>query len=247
MPHSSPDTPDNNMEMVIFLQWMTFNCGSNSELAILSNVCKAWRKIVFKALCRSIKKKSPVSSLLLPCMVQELIAGRTSNAAAMNSTDNESGCAQISSPAVEDRSTFCLAWFPPKGIQIDSVTVGDDSSISSNSGDEGNLFAHHGHNKTNRKMMVSGNISSFVSPPLKLPTHGFSRRMGMGMGSTFNDAGGGANSSIDSRRQTVAKAWYGYKDATDVLIPFGYTNDFVTVSFSLYRSILSNFLCIFIH
>lgn len=190
------------------IRWMVQNCGSNVELAALSNVSAQWRDVVSTAMheniirsysnylaeqddavengasnvgdgggggggggcgtsCSRIKLAAqfPFAKLLLPEMAMELLERRR---AAMMLDDNagtetlvpisggdsdeeaerhkeeeekESDASDNGKAAADDSSEqtdgqFCLAWFAPSGIQIQSVRVGgdgDDHSVSSSS------------------------------------------------------------------------------------------------------------------
>ena len=253
MPHSigksgtSKSNTMGNDEQWIIVRWMTLYCSSNSELATLSNVSRSWRKIVSETLINlhnrseSDPKQYPVEHLLLPCMAQDLSNRRRNQLVSSNGGDAESNKRNN-----DENSTFCLAWFAPKGIQLDSICLNDDSSSDSSTSSQyqesntnglkynrdDEIVTRFSNTRKNWKTLNSAAKSAYASSPLRSSSnHGRtvdmknrSRRFGMALGSDKE-----MKSNNASTRRTIAKAWLGYKNAMDVLIPFGYTNDLVRV------------------
>ena len=148
-------------------------------------------------------------------------------------------------------SSFCLAWFAPSGIQIKSIklkesdsTDSDDDSSSSSSSSEENMtldimddvstIKNDNDNKQvmdeqNRDQVKDNTRNNFFSQ--KIP----STKRGL-------DDKNNGNSFL----KTCSNEWRGYRDAIDVLIPFGYCTSFVRVSLILFMT-RTNYIYIFIN
>lgn len=175
----------------IALQWiLNSSISNNSDLAILSNVCRQWRQNVleylkegFAAALEGQPKYNALNGLFLPDMAFEIAKRRL---IAM----------KMASPLLEQESdAFCLAWFHPRGIKIKTVDLAENYEESSSSDDE----------NENEKMMSYKFHLKKATKRLK----GKSRR------------------KMTSEFKTVAEEWQGYRNATDVLHPFGYATVFV--------------------
>lgn len=85
----------------VAVRWMAQHASSNLDLASLSNVNRQWRSITTATLLSS------PSSLLLPSMISTIL---TQNSITVTANDKN--------------NTFCAAWFPPAGIQIQQMDNG---------------------------------------------------------------------------------------------------------------------------
>jgi len=231
----SHDPLDTIVPLVSLHWFLQYHCTSNSELASLSNVNRRWRQITLKYLKDSFKAKveeafeigrdadvdkdtshtcstrnmntstcsypSAILQLLLPDMALEIAKRRL---ASMNS------CSPFVS---QDSSAFCLAWFHPKGIKLRTIDLSENSydenenSISSSAGvgvggTVTDLAASLKHLKQATQRLKSGSVSA----------------SGSALKSKQNN---------NLHLQTVTDEWQGYRNATDVLRPFGYSTAFV--------------------
>lgn len=175
----------------IALQWvLSCSVSNNSDLAILSNVCKQWRQNVleylkegFAAALEGRPKYNALKGLFLPDMAFEIAKRRLI-------------ALKMASPLLEQESdAFCLAWFHPRGIKIKTVDLAENYEESSSSDDDDD----------NEKTM----------------SYKFHLKKGT------KRLSGKSRSKMSSEFKTVAEEWQGYRNATDVLYPFGYATAFV--------------------
>ncbi len=204
---------------VSLLWFLAYSCTSNSDLASLSNVNKWWRQVTLKFLRDAFRAEvqlrdydkydhneySQVLKLLLPDMALEIAKRRLSSM-------------RYTSPFVsQESSSFCLAWFHPKGIKIKSIDLtenyDDDMSASSSAmsifgstGTGGGVSADTGAES------LSAHLKSLRQATQRIRNaQGLARR----------------RSKEEKTLCTVTDEWQGYQNATDVLHPFGYSTAFV--------------------
>jgi hypothetical protein len=213
----------------VALHWfLQYNCTSNSDLASVSNVNRRWRKITFTflkdAFQAKVEEKSASSDihmegsqdeksgnssnnpgiyrLLLPDMAIEIARRRL---AAMNYSSHLTS---------QESEAFCLAWFHPKGIQLRTIDLSDncyhdDYSISSEFGEDNVHELVHGNTDLNASLQH-----------LRQATQNLKRANNGGIDTK-------TYAKTNNNLQTVTDEWQGYRSATDVLIPFGYSTAFV--------------------
>mmetsp|Transcript_20837 Transcript_20837/g.25552 ORF Transcript_20837/g.25552 Transcript_20837/m.25552 type:complete len:812 (-) Transcript_20837:887-3322(-) len=236
----------------ICIRWILFYAiASNVELGVVSNVSRNWRNIAIEATedsAQSIKfskrnkqkinhvpgwtkenaegtsqdKHHSLLSLLLPSMILEL------NRVAINQQDlkNNENISQlqnkehITSPnrvierGIESQcnefETFCLSWFHPRGAVPISVR----------------LNQYHGSEDIDDiSMSFDQSRTQYQIDPIENelnPTY-FGEK---GSRSLTSEINGLKNSACSNTRPCVLE-WRGYRSAMDVLIPFGYTANFV--------------------
>lgn len=182
----------------VAISWFLHNaCGSNVELAAISNVCRGWRDVSTRTIAseaaalaavadspsdRQLSTRRPLSCvrrMLLTEMAREMIA-RQHQLKASPSNSNPSNAGSASAGA-----NFCLAWFAPSGIQTLSVPLDDDAASEVEDDDDGPRSKRRG------RKAKSG------------------------------------------RSVTCCPEWRGYRHATEVLTPFGYSTDFIMVSWCI--------------
>ena len=106
----------------VALRWIVCNStSSNAELAILSNISRAWRDVVVDCLIDTVVEDKPTlqpapsfSRLLVPSWIRQFYMSSSNTVKANHevSQDNEEE---------EDHDTYCVAWFHPNGIQSKHV------------------------------------------------------------------------------------------------------------------------------
>eukprot|EP00980_Cylindrotheca_fusiformis_P025338 scaffold13478_cov132-Cylindrotheca_fusiformis.AAC.31 len=195
------------------IRWLVQNAASNEELARLSNVSKKWRSSTAAAILDQARKslsgeQKQNSLLLLPSFVSALL--RQGKA---GSRDNE---------------TFCLSWFHPAGIESrqlpldpanDTDEEEDEMMNGGQRGDSPEHFAPSGHES------YVGSEEERTSPPRRRSSK------------SANDgaASAGSRSWVKTQEGYVhcMHQWNSYKEADEVLGPFGFSSQFVQVSHSL--------------
>jgi hypothetical protein len=183
----------------IAIRWTLLNsCSSNYSLAALSNVNKAWRSIVIqftKAYLETVISNKPTpeyehfSTLLLPEISLEIVRRSLNEHSKVSPLHNE------------HRSSFCLAWFPPSGIKMQSVVLNDSdlySSSESKSDEDENdeMYFYRQRLQQQRENELRNRIESSEDVTVLCSTE-----------------------------------WKGYRSANDILFPLGYSTLFVEVSF----------------
>lgn len=178
----------------VAIQWLARFADSNVELAALSNVNRHWRQQVAFVIF-SDEQDTPLSSLLLPTM-----ARRMRHSQQQQQQHDVSG-------------TFCLAWFPPMGIQVLSVQMGETMSSEEDTDHQNgsDAFAPSGCPS------YEGSDSEKKQPPFRTLAAAVTR---VKRGTKVSEA---------SRLQTCSHEWRGYRVPLDVLRPFGYATDFINV------------------
>lgn len=164
------------------MEWATRHASSNLELARLSNVNRNWRHIVVRVILEQVENESlQMSLLLLPSMVRSM----------WNKTD-------------EERDTFCAAWFPPEGIQIQQLPV------------PGELWE-------------DGEETQFA--PSGVPFYAGSDEERMGRRTVRSPPRSRSRTRYRQREGPLCShEWQGYRNPMDVLEPFEYAAAFVEVS-----------------
>lgn len=171
---------------VAFIEWWTEFATSNVDLARLSNVNRAWRRIVIRALLEQAQKKDNNTLLLLPSMIRAILSEDT----AIKQGGND---------------TFCAAWFHPAGIQIQQMAVVDDVWEHEAAG-SGGMFAPSGvpFYEGSEEEQLTGRFGIRTIPRRGRTPH---RQEG----------------------PLCSHEWQGYREAIDVLEPFGFAPYFVEV------------------
>ena len=192
--------------------------------------------------------------LLLPSMVSQLI--RMNNYSSSSNNNSEDATTPSNVPKISTDETFCAAWFAPEGVQLldldgEQVVSEDEhnnDSSSSSSSEENNTMASsaamHRHcrhpsssgtkpssnknlpnNKTGgtNKASPKMNMNSMLQrrpPNLEQIPQGWSRGFG-GRQQQHRMV------SFQERGIVVSHEWQGYRQAMQILYPFGYANKFV--------------------
>jgi hypothetical protein len=207
------------------IQWLVKYASSNTELAAISNVSRKWRQIAVQvileqaadALSQESEQKDKL--LLLPSMIRYLISQE-------KSTDNE----------IE---SYCIAWFHPDGMEIKQLSIDEDDSDSDDyqygQGDDSDEpFAPSGGagyaGSDNEKKKGSSRRRRSKSPTPLMATV---------------SAGLRQQDKTDSQVSCMYQ-WNGYKEAMDILKPFGFETRFVEVSACLAILYIYNQLCRFL-
>lgn len=196
---------------VIAIRWLIRNAENNAELATLSNVCRSWRDIAVEVVLEQAEnslKDSGINHdistlLLLPSMITCLL---------------RSGEADTRIPEM-----FCIAWFDPSGLLTRAVPLSADYSDEEDNDDDGD-----------------GLLSSEPFAPQGGPSYagseeeGSRRRRGRSRSpAPLLAAVGGGVRRVETPTKQQARClyqWNGYREAIDVLRPFGYSQIFVQVS-----------------
>ena len=85
----------------VAVRWLVYNSTCNADLAVLSNVSRAWRDVVAECVVDSCNGDSPklFENFLLPSWIKHQ---SRSNRSLLDDDDDE---------------TYCLAWFHPGGLK----------------------------------------------------------------------------------------------------------------------------------
>ena len=199
----------------VAIQWIVqYSCETNSNLAAVSNVNRKWRALVQAVLGdmllsvadsskmsiesndsesrTNISQYKYLSRLLLPEMALEIVR--------KFQTTNQNGF--LKSP---NEASFCLAWFPPEGIQVQKIN-GDAYS------DE-ELFSSDGSDAFGESSDDDNEEMAFYRERLQ------QRANELKSGHSDHDF-------ITS----CSHEWQGYRDAIDILAPLGFSTMFIQVS-----------------
>ena len=194
----------------VAVRWLLRYAENNSELATLSNVCRSWRANAVAMVLElaqesldSIKLEGPTSMLLLPSMVKCLLRSSEDD---MVSAD-----------------TFCIAWFDPSGMETRAVPLtanySDDDDDSDDGLEDSEPFAPQGG-------------ASYAGSE----EEGSRRRRGRSRSPTpllAAVSAGLRRVEVPTKQARCLYQWNGYREAVDVLRPFGYSSSFVKVSFGI--------------
>jgi hypothetical protein len=199
------------------------SAGTNWELACLSNVSRKWREIAVSVILEqghdALKGSSDADAdesrlLLLPSMVRYVLCQQ-------KSTDN-------------DVESFCIAWFHPDGMEIKqlSLDAADASHDESETDHADSMWpSDHRHDHSPEPFAPSGGPSYAGSEE---EGKGPNRRNRVRSGSPtplFAAVGAGLKKlQTATEHVSCMYQWNGYKEAMDVLKPFGYARRFVEVS-----------------
>lgn len=107
----------------VAVRWIVCNSiSSNAELAILSNISRAWRDVVVECLVDTVVEDKPIlqpspsfSRLLVPSWIRQFCASSSNTVKANHDIINQGN------EEKEDHDTYCVAWFHPNGIQSKHV------------------------------------------------------------------------------------------------------------------------------
>jgi hypothetical protein len=191
------------------IRWLVSHADSNAELANLSNVCREWREIAVNTVVDQAKGslsddagKNPPLLLLLPSMGRSLLCKN-------RSTQN-------------DFESYCLAWFHPDGIEFKQLSL--DALNDSEEEDEV-MYARDHRGDSPPPFAPSGAHSYAGSEEERKP---LKRRSPTPL---LTAASAGLRGlEPPGERVNCMYQWNGYREAIEVLRPFGYAHDFVKVS-----------------
>mmetsp|Transcript_13716 Transcript_13716/g.19607 ORF Transcript_13716/g.19607 Transcript_13716/m.19607 type:complete len:768 (+) Transcript_13716:189-2492(+) len=245
------------------IDWIIHSsCDSSVELATLSNINRKWRARLCECIknllinfdiwirdevdysagpqIKAMQKYHDLSGLLLPDMAFEIIR-RGKRICNKEKYDDDRHLREKGDEYAS--RNYCLAWFAPKGIQIQAVKINEkiDHEITSRSeigsANERNSF---------KKFTPSGAASDGISD--QETDHRKDNGIGEGYSriSTFEKDDKYCEEIADARKeliiQTCCKEWKGYTNALDILIPFGYSTAFVkTILTYAYRISSKNY------
>jgi hypothetical protein len=191
----------------VAIRHLVRSAGTNCELACLSNVSRKWREIAVSVILEQGHDALKGSSdeyglLLLPSMARYVLCQQ-------KSTDN-------------DVESFCIAWFHPDGMEIKQLSL--DAADASDDESE----TEHADS------MWPGDHRHDHSPEPFAPSGGSNRRNRVRSGSPtplFAAVGDGLKKlQTATEHVSCMYQWNGYKEAMDILKPFGYARRFVEVS-----------------
>jgi hypothetical protein len=199
------------------IRWLALNASSNVELAYLSNVSRRWREIVIGTILdqaeRSLKdsddeRHTPL--LLLPSMVRYIMSRE-------KSTDNK----------VEE---YCISWFHPDGIEFMQLPL--DAMDDTDYGDDDQIIYAGDHRGDSPQPFAPSGEQSYAGSEEEGKS---SRKRRSRSPSALVSAVGAGLRRLDPSTSYVncVYQWNGYKEAIEVLRPFGYSIDFVKVSLVL--------------
>ena len=198
----------------VAIQWIVqYSCETNSNLAAVSNVNRKWRALahaVIRDMLSSVIDSSKtsidsdvsesrisltqykyLSRLLLPEMALEIIRKfHTTKQTDFLKNQNE--------------ASFCLAWFPPEGIQVQKINVDAYSDEE--------LFSSDGSDEFGKSSDDDNEEMAFYRERLQ-------QRANELKSGHFN------NGFITS----CSHEWQGYRDAINVLAPLGFSTMFIQV------------------
>lgn len=240
----------------VALQWiLQYSCTSNVELAIFSNVNRSWRSVAYNVVklmlttavteelqdpiyrnevehhplpnvinrSEKVNKFQYLSSLMLPDMAFEIVRKSLQMYTATGKSAND----RNDSKTLGASTAFCLAWFHPKGIKMQTINLAEEeedissTSSSDDSSSEEDEWIYEeeevrhfpGRNKKNglyhnQKLSLHSKAPRSINPPLdnskQQPEH-------------------------NSQLKTCSYEWQGYRHATEVLKPFSYSTAFIRV------------------
>ena len=239
----------------VALQWiLQYSCTSNLDLARFSNVNRFWRSVAYELLKDILTKvlqkelqdpiyqnvmKTPsgpivnklmmdmsdfrtLSSLLLPDMAIEIV--RTSLQKCTKSIANSSKDRCVS--AFGSSTDFCLAWFHPKGIKIQTVNLAEEeeeiSSTSSSDDSSSDEEWDYEEEVDRRNSSGKSKVNGLYHHP-KIPLCSLRLRH-------LQSDKSKQQLEEKSQLKTCSYEWQGYRHATEVLKPFGYSTSFIRVS-----------------
>jgi len=192
------------------LQWVVTHSASNTEIAALSNVCRRWRTIVGRTLLDQAKESllcdADTSSLLLLSSMIRFIH-----------------CDQ--KVTVNRIESYCLAWFHPRGIQFKELPIhqADESDE-----DEGVNVRDHRSRSRSPQPFAPGGQQSYMGSDNEAK---FSRRRSKSPTPLLAAVGKGLR-RLETNQDDFVNCmyqWNGYREAIEVLEPFGYAKSFVQV------------------
>jgi hypothetical protein len=229
-PHSSSDDTDGVAVPDAAVKFVVQLCASNVELAHLSNVCRHWRRIVHEALWdavtgietdvtdtndeasaasapprqgQQVPPPPPVASLLLPSMMRQVLRLRRLGDGDFGGHTGTQGSPN-GKMNEDDDETYCLAWFAPEGIR--TIRLDGEKERSSPR-----------HDADSEEQSISRDIRQ--RPESLQPRDGGGERQS----STSSSSTSSSTSSV-----LLCPEWRGYRDAHEVLRPFGYSDSFVS-------------------
>ena len=186
----------------ITIRWILKNaCTSNCDLAAVSNVNKYWRSIAYSFLkdfliCAidsgDMSEYEHISNLLLPDMALEIIR-RFHQQRKFNDEQSHTN-------RIKEAKSFCLAWFAPSGIKLQSVNL--------------NAFS-------DEEMFSSSNSSSSDDGGENDEMNFYRQRM--------QQRANEVKDVSDATFESCCSEWQGQRDPMDVLSPLDYSIDFVEV------------------
>ena len=191
------------------IRWLAEHASSNTELACLSNVCKKWREIVTDALIKQaqeppVRRDGSSKFLLLPSLLRCVMRQELSDE--------------------QDVETYCLSWFHPDGILSKQLPL-DPMDESDEEHDEiVNLQGERSHSP--RHFAPSGQESYVGSEDEAKNARKYGSRS-----PTPLLAGLRRNEISGSDYAYCLYQWNSYREAIDILCPFGYAPSFVQVSY----------------
>ena len=199
----------------IAIRWIVECAASNLQLAYYSNVSRRWRSVAMEVVLDQGRKALDSEQedhandlLLLPSMVRFLLCQQTS-------IDNAA-------------ETFCIAWFAPEGMDIIQVS-GEGSGDSSDDIDEDEEIVARRQRSVSPEPFAPGGGQLYAGSEEERKQYSRRQRVRSKSPMAFSTP---AIRAIEAKNDTICcmKQWRGYRDAMEVLRPFGYARKFVDVS-----------------
>lgn len=194
------------------IRWLVEHAASNEELARLSNVSNNWRMIVGDTILDEAKKSlsgkenSVYSLLLLPSLVRSLMRQELADS--------------------RDVETFCLSWFHPEGIQSKQLPL--DPTNDTDEEEDEMMKGYHKRGDSPEHFAPSGQESYVGSEEERSSP---SRRRRSKSPNPVTAFGGDEKSKEDYVH--CLYQWNSYKEAKEILHPFGFSAQFIQVSDTL--------------
>ena len=189
------------------IKWVVRYASSNSDLAAVSNVCKKWRQIAVQ-------------------VVLEQGAEAVNNSSSEDQRETKQKDKLLLLPSMirylisQEKSTdnetesYCIAWFHPDGMEIKQLSIDEDEDDSES---DDYYFAPNGGagyaGSDNEKKKGSSRRRRSKSPAPLMATVSLGLRQ----------------QEDKNTQMSCMYQWNGYKEAMDVLRPFGFETRFVEV------------------
>jgi hypothetical protein len=201
-------------------RWIVQNTiTSDTELAILSNVCATWRRWLLEYLMEIETTDTNIRRLILPSMIRAFTTYRQNRPSKSQCISSSSSS---SSASISPTGLFCVAWFASEGIQQIpwSQLVHEDDLLEVML-----LNAHHSQasrDLTNSILETSETLdrshSNFSSPPVTTPQE---------QQFVPTPSPVAYQWKRNSNQLVLSNEWRGYRTPVEILRPFGYSPSFV--------------------
>lgn len=182
------------------IKWLAQHSSSNTELACLSNVCERWREIVAAALLEVAAKPVDQDESSKFLLLPSLLRSLM-----RQELEDE-----------QDVETYCLSWLHPEGMLSQQLAVDpmDESDV-----DIDDIKSLRGERPASPQHFAPSGHESYVGSEDEATKK--SRKQGPLLAKLRRNELSGSNLVY------CLYQWNSYKEATDILRPFGYSPTFV--------------------